>query len=115
MPAHRSPVLRQFAEIMRPSADYIFAEQVCHVGHDAWVRQQIVDPAVEQVRRLDRITVLPGRQHFGEQFIYLDLGQPRKAKTSSIPLPKVAQPRPSRLTTTSDLPTCRCSIIPSHC
>ena len=61
------PSRGSLAEVVRPPADDVLAEQVPDVGHDARVRQEVVDAAVSQVRRADRVTVAALGQHAGQQ------------------------------------------------
>ena len=61
--------MRHLAEVMRTPAHDIVAENVLDVRHNPRVGEQVVDPAIGQVRGADRVTILASGQNAGQQLI----------------------------------------------
>src|SRR5574341_434847 len=69
MPAHPLAIVRHLAEVMRSPSDHVLSEQVFDYSYDAWMREQIVDFSVFQMRGADRITVAAFGDHARQQLV----------------------------------------------
>jgi len=69
VPGDSFAVSGHFAKEVRAPCDHVLAQQVFDAGYDAWMRQDVVNAPVLEVRRADRIAIAARSQRFRQQFI----------------------------------------------
>src|SRR5262252_3214865 len=69
MPGYAFTISRHFAEEMRAPGNHIVAQQVLYTSHNTGVRQDVVNAAMAEVGRANRIAVTAGGQRFRQKVI----------------------------------------------
>ena len=69
MPRNSFAIARHFAKEMRTPANRVVANQVLDAGHNARLRQEVLDTSIAQVRRGDRVAVAACGERPGQQFV----------------------------------------------
>src|SRR5271170_6271595 len=69
MPGDPFAISGHFAKEMRAPGNHVLANQVLDAGHNARIRQDVVNTTMAEVRRGDRVAVAARGERPGQQFI----------------------------------------------